>query len=67
MDPCMGALPDTSAPAYRHQSRNRWRKDGVGGKGEEIREQCDEKMRLDSVFKQKGKKKGIKLQAGPAT
>lgn len=57
MDPCMGALPDTSAPAYRHWSRNRWRKDGAGEKGEESREQCDEKMRLESVFKQKRKKR----------
>lgn len=57
MDPCMGALPDTSAPAYRHQSRNRGRKDGAGEKGEEIREQCDEKMRPKSVFKQKREKR----------
>lgn len=48
----MGALPDTSATAYPHQSRNRGRKDAAGEKGEGIREQCEEKMRPESVFKQ---------------
>lgn len=57
MDPCMGALPDTSAPAYRHQSRNRGQKEGEEEKGEENREQCDEKMSPESVFKQKKKKR----------
>lgn len=50
MDPCMGALPDTSAPAYRHQSQTEDRKteqEKRGGK----QEQCDDKMRLKFVFK----------------
>lgn len=50
MDPCMGALPDTSAPAYRHQSHTEDRKTEQGKRGGK-QEQCDDKMRLEFVFK----------------
>lgn len=49
MDPCMGALPDTSASAYRHLSHTEDRKTEQEKRGKK-QEQYDNKMSLKFVF-----------------
>lgn len=61
MDPCMGALPDTSAPAYRHQSRTEDRKTEQGkrrkGTGNNVTRKWGRNLFLNPQRKKKKRKK----------
>lgn len=50
MDPCMGALPDTSASAYRHPSHTEDRKKEQEKGQKKIQGQYYNKMSLKFVF-----------------
>lgn len=64
MDPCMGALPDTSAPAYRHQSRTEDRKTEQGkrrkGTGNNVTRKWGRNLFLNPQRKKEKKKESCR-------